>query len=125
MKKVVGLLTKVKVIGRNTVVTVGKFDTGAKRTSLDYDIALEAGLKFTNKNKIYMNSVGKHRRRLANATLIISGKKFDVTVNISNRKHSIAKVLIGRDIILNNFVIDISKTNYGPSEKQVIRELIV
>ncbi len=125
MKITVGLLTKVKVIGKNTILTIGKFDTGARRTSVDYKIAREAGLKFIEKTKTYKSSTGIHRRRLAEATLMVKGKKFDVIVNVSNREHSIAKVLIGRDIILNNFIIDLSRTNYGPSERQVIRRFIV
>ena len=124
MKKIVGLITKVKVIGKHTIVTIGKFDTGARRTSVDYKVAREAGLKFINKMKIYKSSSGIHKRHLAEATLIIDNKKFDTIVNVSNREHSLAKVLIGRDIILGNFVIDLSKTNYGPSERQVLRRFI-
>ena len=125
MKKVVGLLTKVKVKGKNVVETIGKFDTGAKSTSVDKDVAIEAGLKLIEKTKIYKSGLGKHRRFLAKATVIVEGRSFEITVNISDRSHSLAKVLIGRDIILGNFIIDISRTNYGPSEKQVLKKFIV
>ena len=125
MKKVVGLLTKVKVKGKNIVEVIGKFDTGAKTTSVDKDVAIEAGLRLIEKTKIYKSGFGKHRRFLASATLLIEGKKFNTIVNISDRSHSLAKVLIGRDIILGNFIIDISRTNYGPSEKQVLKKFIV
>ena len=125
MKEIVGLLTKVKVRGKNTVETIGKFDTGARSTSVDRDVAIEAGLKLIEKTRVYKSGLGKHRRFLAKAIITINGKSFETTVNISDRSHSLAKVLIGRDIILGNFIIDVSRTNYGPSEKQVLKKFIV
>ena len=44
MKKVVGLTEKVEVIGKKRAKTEAKFDTGAKSTSIDFNIAAKAGL---------------------------------------------------------------------------------
>ncbi len=117
----VGLLKEVTIIGKKQVSALAKFDTGAKTTSIDKELAKEAGLGPILKYKRVKSASTKsgHKRAVMKARIKIGCKEFKGEVNVTPRVHSQAKVLIGRDIILNNFVIDLTKTHKGPSENEL------
>lgn len=114
-KKIIGLVELVKVKGKKGIVTKrALFDTGATRTSIDVKTAAKAGIgpivssvrvKSANSSRGYM------RRAIAEAVIIVKGKKIKTGVNLEDREGMPYSVLIGRDIIHNNFVIDVSKTH--------------
>jgi len=114
-KRIIGLVELVKVKGKKGVVTKrALFDTGATRTSIDVKTAAKAGIgpivssvrvKSANSSRGYM------RRAIAEAIIIVKGKKIKTGVNLEDREGMPYSVLIGRDIIHNNFVIDVSKTH--------------
>ncbi|MEI7961873.1 MAG: RimK/LysX family protein [archaeon] len=115
IKKVIGLVELVIVKGRKGAVTKkALFDTGATRTSIDVKTAAKAGIgpiissvrvKSANSSRGYM------RRAIAEAIIIVKGKKIKTGVNLEDREGMPYSVLIGRDIIHNNFIIDVSRTH--------------
>lgn len=110
----VGLIEEVKLIGtKRTIKVPGKFDTGARRTSIDIKIAKKIGVKKIGKQKI-SNVHGHSIRPAVELKLQINRKKLKTKANISNREHRTYKVLIGRDVIFSNFVIDLTKTHKSP-----------
>jgi len=113
-KTKIGLIEEIRLFGANKQAkTLGKFDTGARRTSIDKDLAKKLGL--TKKGKIKVGNVHGHSiRELAKVTLQIKDKKIKTTANISNRKNRKYKVLLGRDVIFGNFMIDPSLSHKSP-----------
>jgi len=89
---------------------MGKFDTGAQRTSIDKQIISELGVNPIGKTTT-VNIHGKSVRPIVDIELKIKGKKLNVKANISDRSSRKYRVLIGRDLIFSNFIVDISKTH--------------
>jgi hypothetical protein len=114
-KKIIGLVEVVHIKGKKGVVKKrALFDTGATRTSMDVKTAAKAGVGpiiSSVRVKSASSSRGYLRRAIAEAVIIVKGKKFKVGVNIEDREGMPYSVLIGRDIIHNNFLIDVSKTH--------------
>jgi len=111
-KILVGLTDKVKVKGKKVVSTVAKFDTGAKRTSIDMKLAAKARLgPIIDVTRVKTASLkgGYVKRPIVEAEIEVCGKKIKVKANIEDRVHSKEKVLIGRDIIKSNFIVDLDK----------------
>jgi len=110
-KIVVGLVEPVKIIANNKEIkALGKFDTGAQRTSIDKQVISELGVDPIGKTTT-VNIHGRSVRPLVDVKLEIKGKKLDVKANVSDRSSRKYKVLIGRDVIFSNFIIDISKSH--------------
>ena len=110
-KITVGLVEPVKVKGvKRGVEILGKFDTGAERTSIDRDLVSKIGVNPIGKTTTF-NVHGKTIRPLVNLKLKIKGKTVNVKANVWDRSSRKYKILIGRDAIFSNFVVDISKTH--------------
>jgi len=110
-KIVVGLVESVKIVAKNKEIkALGKFDTGAERTSIDKQIISELDVDSVGKTTTY-SVHGKSIRPLVDVNLKIRGKKLNVKANVSDRSRRKYKVLIGRDIMFSNFIIDISKSH--------------
>lgn len=110
----VGLIEQVKLVGtKKTVKVPGKFDTGARRTSIDVKLARKIGAKKIGKQKV-SNVHGHSIRPIVDIKLEINGKKLRTQANVFNREHRTYKVLIGRDIIFSNFIIDLTKSHKSP-----------
>ncbi len=122
-KEVVGLVAKVKVRGREGEKEVlALFDTGATRTSIDKNIAKELGLEKKNKKvkvKSKTTEQGYVRRGIYSAEIEINGRKFNVDANVADRSNMMCPVLIGRDIIHGNFIIDTTKTHFSNKLKDM------
>lgn len=111
----VGLVEKAKVTGNKTVEALAKFDTGAAHTSVDESLAEEAGLGPVLRTKKIKSALSKgQERKVVKAVIEVAGKSFETEVNLSNRSHSKCKVLIGRNLMFNNFLINISKEGKPP-----------
>ena len=115
--RTVGLIEPVVVVGKKRIKVLGKFDTGAFRTSIDEKVAKEAGFRAVGKVKTKSALSKGRRRKLVKAKIQIGNKIFDVEASVSKREHSVAKVLIGRDILFKNFVVDVSKRHSSPKER--------
>lgn len=110
-KIIVGLVEPVRIIGpKKEIEVTAKFDTGAERTSIDKQIVSEIGLNPIGKTTT-VNIHGKSVRPLVDVKLKIKGKKLNVKANVSDRSSRKYKILIGRDVMFSNFVVDISKSH--------------
>ncbi len=110
-KKTVGLVERVKIIGNDEREALALVDTGAKLTSVDIKLAAETGLgpvMRVTKIKTASKNFGS-RRPVLNATIEIGGKRFHTEVNIQDRSHMTFPVLIGRNILTGNFLVDTGK----------------
>ena len=116
MKKkiVIGLVEPVKVIGKKIVSATAKVDTGAARSCVDKSIAKEARLspivKFVRVKSATTGGAPYVRRPVFKAKIKIAGRVIPVEVSIADRKHLKQKVLVGRDIIRSNFLVDIEQS---------------
>jgi len=118
MKTTIGLIEKVKVIGKKPMDVLAKFDTGAKGNSIDKKLADEIGLEPIKSIRVG-NVFGKHKRYVANVVFEIQGRRFETKTNISDRGNLAYPVLIGRNLIHGNFVIDVEKSNKSPKERDL------
>ncbi|MEM7826931.1 MAG: RimK/LysX family protein [Candidatus Aenigmatarchaeota archaeon] len=123
MKKIVGLVEQVKVIGERSKKVLAKFDTGAKWSSIDKRLAREIKPK-TRKIKKIKSTLGKEKRRLVELKIIICGRKFETKATVADRSKSPYPVLIGRNVIFRNFIIDVEKSNLSPRERDLRKRWI-
>ena len=110
-KIIVGLVEPVKIKSqKGTIKTLGKFDTGAQRTSIDKTLLTIIGANPVG--EIMTHSVhGKSIRSLVDLKLKIKEKIVNVRANVSDRSSRKYKILIGRDVIFSNFIVDVSKSH--------------
>jgi len=109
-KITVGLVEPITLIGKKEMTVLGKFDTGAYRTSIDKALFEELGLKKIGEVEV-KNVHGKSIRPLTKFEATIKGKKLMVEANVADRTFRKFKVLIGRNTIFNNFIIDVTKSH--------------
>ncbi len=110
-KNLVGLVEKVKIIGEKEVETYALFDSGAKNTSIDISLSDKAKLGPIIKMVKIKNPSLKTKvtRPVVRAVIEIHGRKFDVQVNLQDRSHMKFPIIIGRNIMSGNFLIDPEK----------------
>lgn len=116
----VGLVEEVTIIGREKVKAKALFDTGARTTSIDIKLAAKAQLGPVVKTiKVKSASLkGNVKRPVVEAGLEIMGRKFETEVNIQDRSHMTFPMIIGRNVLAGNFLVDSKKhqdwfTKYG------------
>lgn len=108
-KITVGLIEPVKIKGlKGEIDILGKFDTGAERTSIDKNLVSKIRANPIGKTTT-LSVHGKTIRPLVNLKLKIKGKNVNVKANVWDRSSRKYKILIGRDAIFSNFIVDISK----------------
>jgi len=110
-KKIIGLIEPVKIRGENVIETTALFDTGAKLTSIDHKIAARAQvgpILRTQKVKAPITKEIK-QRPVVRVSIEIKGSKYEAEANLNDRSHMKYPVIIGRNIIQDNFIIDVSK----------------
>ena len=108
---VVGVVEEVEIQGRNVVISPALFDTGASTTSVDTTLASKAQLGpivRTARIKTASRSEGM-RRPVVKAIIRIQGREFECDVNLQDRSHMSFPVIIGRNIIAGNFLVDAEK----------------
>lgn len=131
MKKKIGLTKKVVVIGEKDSKEVAAiFDTGGKTTSIDKEIAEEVGLGETVdttevKNPSYSEPI---QREVKKVKIKIDDDVYEVKANIQDRSHMTHKVLIGRNILHGNYVVDVTLSHDNPSldslKKKEVKKLL-
>lgn len=114
-KKLIGLVEIAEIIGsKGSIKKRALFDTGATRSCVDVKVAAKAGIgPIVSSVRIKSASApkGYTRRAIAEAIIIIKGKEVKARVNIEDREGLPYSILIGRDIIHENFLIDVSRSN--------------
>jgi RimK family alpha-L-glutamate ligase len=108
---VLGYTNRVRVNGRDGGETVfAKSDTGAKRTSIDTDLAGRIGAgPLVGTTQVRSGSGrGVETRPLVEIAVRLDGRWRTVTASIADRSEMTYPVLLGRDI-LESYVLDISQ----------------
>lgn len=107
-KKIIGLIEKIKI---GSIETLALMDTGAFQTSVDTRFAKEIGLGKPYRTTTVKNPSIKKRvkRPVVSATLVIAGRNFSTEVNLQDRSHMKFPVIVGRNILCGNFIIDPEK----------------
>jgi len=83
-----------------------KIDTGADTSSIDISLAAELQLgPVVQKTKI-TSSHGKTRRAVISLTFDLAGKQVTGFFNLADRHNLKYKVLIGKNILKEGFIID-------------------
>jgi hypothetical protein len=123
-KKVVGLVELVTVIGKKKRVTKkALLDTGATRTSVDIKLAAKAGIGPIISSVLIKNatsgSTGRYRRPIAQAKIKMKGIVVKTGVNVVDRTGLPYPILIGRDVIHKNFIVDVSRTHTSHKVKDL------
>ncbi|MEM0360342.1 MAG: RimK/LysX family protein [Candidatus Diapherotrites archaeon] len=114
-KNVLGLVEIVQIIGlKRTVEAKALIDSGASRSSVDMRIAAKAGLGpivSTSRVKCRSESKGWTRRPIVKGELVLHGLRKKARFALADRSEMACPVLIGRDIIHPDFVIDVGKSH--------------
>lgn len=122
-KKTIGLVEVVRVIGKKgTVSRKALVDTGATRTCIDMQLAAEAGMgpivstvRIKNKKK----HAGCELRPVVRGVLEVRGVQIPLEMSVEDRSGRFHKILLGRDVLYDNFVVDIQVTHNSNKIKDV------
>ncbi|MBX0326000.1 RimK/LysX family protein [Halomicroarcula sp. F13] len=109
---VLGYTTRIRIHGRDgTEKAVAKSDTGAKRTSIDTDLAGQIGAgPLVGTTEVRSGTVsGTETRPLVDVDLCLNGSWRTVTASITDRSEMTYPVLFGCDV-LEVYTLDISQT---------------
>jgi len=91
---------RIKTGDKKRFETIAKIDTGALRTSIDRGLARDLGLLKpgnTLYRRHYRSALAhQHERKVIGLTFWLRGRKIKTAVNVANRSHLNASVLIGR-----------------------------
>lgn len=114
-KKIIGCVETLIVKGtRKSKKVIAIIDTGATYTSIDKKIAEEIGFERIKRHiKIKSKSSADIfvRRPVIEVTIELEGSSFDVEANIEDRSNMTCPVIIGRNILFKNFIVDVEKND--------------
>lgn len=107
-----------------TSIIKARIDTGASISSINassireiknelyFDLELnESKIKCTSNiyhKKMVKSSLGKQMRYVVPITLLIGGKNISSDFSLANRNHLRYPILIGRDCLSKNFIVDVA-----------------
>lgn len=109
---VLGYTTRIRINGRDGADhAVAKSDTGAKRTSIDTELAGRIGAGPLVGTTDVRSGTGSETetRPLVDVDLCLNGRWRTVTASITDRSEMTYPVLLGRDV-LEAYTLDISRT---------------
>ena len=123
-RNIIGLIERVKIIGKKEVEVEALIDTGATRTSVDPSVAKKAELgPICGDVKVKQSSSGYTKRIVVKGEIEIAGKRIKTKINIQDRSKMYTPVLIGRDIIHSNFIVDVAKTHKSKNIRDRIMDV--
>ncbi len=102
-KTIVGLIETIKI---NNKEVDAKIDTGASRSSIHIKLASDLRLGPVIKSVRIKSSHGVQLRPIVKATVEICGRTVEGTFTITNREALKYQVLIGQEILKQNFLVD-------------------
>ncbi len=109
-KIVIGLTEKIDVLGgKGHKVVKARIDTGASISSIDKNFAQSLGVGPVTGFTLIKQAHGKSQRAIVKLHMKICGKEFKHRCSLADRSHMRYKLLIGRNILKNGFLIDPSK----------------
>ena len=98
----IGVIERVTVVGPAATVAVhANIDTGPKRTTLDTDLAKQAGLGPVLRRVRTRAAAAEtpEVRDVVRATVIVDGRMFDVAAAVTDRKDMTYHVIVGMDVL--------------------------
>jgi len=111
-KVVISLIEKVKIETKKgeKKVFIAKVDTGAKKSSIDINLAKELKVGPVIKSRLVKSAHGNSLRPVVMPTIEIAGKKIKRQFTLADRKHLKYLILIGVNVLKKgNFTVDPSK----------------
>jgi hypothetical protein len=106
-KTKVGFKEKVTFVGIKKEKTVlARIDTGAKRCSIDRNLAEEIGIGKVIKLKKVKSALGETDRPIVKLLIKIAGRKIRAFCGISDRAKLKYPALIGRNVLKRGFVVE-------------------
>ena len=106
----VGLVEKVKLNGhKNKHEILARIDTGATNSSIDLKLASSLKLGPVIKSKMVRSTNGSKLRPVIETEINICGRKLKEHFTLADRSYMRFQVLIGQNILKQNFLIDPSK----------------
>ncbi|MFP4567759.1 MAG: RimK/LysX family protein [Candidatus Woesearchaeota archaeon] len=109
-KIVIGPVEEVTVRGlTNEEVIEGRVDTGATSSSIDANVVANLKLGPVLSVRKVRNAHGESLRPVVEAEIILKNKTLKVNFTVADRSRMRYKVLIGRNILKEGFLIDVTK----------------
>ncbi|MBU0615114.1 MAG: RimK/LysX family protein [Nanoarchaeota archaeon] len=105
-RTVVGLTENIIIIGGVKTKTIARIDSGATKSSIDSLFASELKLGPVLETKMVKSASGNKMRPVIEAKIKIKGKEIQARFTLADRSHMKFKVLIGQNILKENFLID-------------------
>ncbi len=111
---IIGVVEKVKITSTSndkSTTVLARIDTGASRSSIGVNLAAELNLGPIKDQATVRNANGVTYRPVVEAVIELGGKKIKEQFTIANRNRMNYKVLVGRNVLKQGFLIDTSKEN--------------
>ena len=111
-KKIIGLTEKITIFGEKEKISkkvIARIDTGATKSSIDVSLAAEIKIGPILKTKLIKSASGSTMRPIVMATVELAGKKLEAEFSIADRNHMKYPILIGQNILIEDFLVDCSK----------------
>jgi hypothetical protein len=89
---------------------LARVDSGATRSSIDAKIAQELGIGPVIGERTVRNANGRTTRKVVEVTLQLGDEEYVEEFTLADRSHMNFPVLLGRNILEQNFLIDPKKT---------------
>lgn len=106
---------KKTVVGRVETVWIGekkyraRIDTGAKTSSIDEAITKKLKIGKPIRKIRIISAHGSSTRPVVRVSIKLKTRKIKASFNVIDRSHMQYKVLIGRNILRKDFLVDVSK----------------
>ncbi len=112
-KRILGLIEKVRIIGKKKSRTIEVLvDTGAAVSSLDKKIAEKVGYGDPVRMMKVRAPATKivKKRPVVSMKIKIGGEIIETQVNLNDRSHMRYPMIIGRNVLKDNFTVDVSRS---------------
>ena len=109
-KIIVGLTEKVIVKGESqNREVIARMDTGATKSSIDVSLAAELRLGPVIDSKLIKSAHGTKLRPIVEVNVEIKGRTLQARFTVADRSQMRYPVLIGQNLLRDNFLIDPSR----------------
>ena len=111
-KIIVGLTEKITLMSDNGKHQdiIAKVDTGATKSSIDTGLATKLKLGPIIKSKMIKSAHGNRVRPIIEAEILLADRRIKTEFTLADRSHMKYKVLIGINILKDEFLVDPSKS---------------
>lgn len=106
-KTIIGLIEEVSI---NNHIVSARIDTGAATSSIDMGLAITLQLGPLIAKRTIVSAHGKRVRPVIKANITLKGRTIKASFTVVSRTHMRYPILIGRNILRKNFLIDPSIT---------------